>query len=130
MRADTIETVDRAHSQADVDEVEHHEVRVAVLHERSAMGRVLQYPIAFGLLNREYTYSGSKGTHDCAPLVRGLCNRSGSRIPCPMGRMFTLRLWLIRLSCWLGGSGPDVRSTLHGNFEFVGSKVSSHTCAS
>ncbi len=47
VRADAIEAINRIHSHADVDEVEHHEVRVAVLHERRAMGRVLQDPVAF-----------------------------------------------------------------------------------
>lgn len=60
MRADTIEAVDRVHSQADVDEVEHHEVRVAVLHERRAMGRMLQDPIISVLSDLRYTFHVAK----------------------------------------------------------------------
>lgn len=56
MRADPIEAVDRVHALPDVDEVEHHEVRVAVLHERRAVGRVLQNPAAFDLSDSQSTY--------------------------------------------------------------------------
>ena len=54
-------------------------------------------------------------TYEWMLLVLGVLKRSGILKPRPMGMRSILRFWFIKLSCWGGVRGPEVRSTLQGN---------------